>query len=234
MLFLVSIVNANVNVVQIGISQINQTNGEKFSEVVMPASYITNATVNPYITVFANITGLQDTLNAMNLSSATNDTASQGRDDTQNVSIMALQINDTYFNGSFFPLSVDFRNDTAVIANNTANLANSSNRIAGGFDVLFTNGSNVLVAGTKSHVKAKYAGVLTDLTAHSVETGSINISAYNLTLGTYIGSVVITTGTNGSTSGLSYDFAKGDWLNLTISSVTNIKQVTAAVQTTRS
>ncbi len=125
---------------------------------------------------------------------------------------------------------------TSTVDGNLAswNATYNSSYASGGFDVLFTNGSNVLAAGTKAHVKAKYAGTLTDLTAHSVETGSINISAYNLTLGTYIGSVVITAGTDGSTSGLSYVFAKGDWLNLTVSSVTDIKQVTAAVQTTKS
>ncbi len=138
-------------------------------------------------------------------------------------------------------IDVVIKDERTTYPNNTisGNLLNwnatyNSSYAYGGFDVLFSNGSDVLATGTKAHVKAKYAGTLTDLTAHSVETGSINISAYNLTLGTYIGSVVITAGTDGSTSGLSYAFAKGDWLNLTISSVTSIKQVTAAVQTTKS
>ena len=138
------------------------------------------------------------------------------------------------YNSSYNTLLTNAPNTT--VAGNLVNwnATYNSSYAYGGFDILFSNGTNNITVGTKAHVKAKYAGTLTDLTAHSVETGSINISAYNLTLGTYIGSVIITAGTDGNTTGLSYVFAKGDWLNLTVSSVTGIKQVTAAVQTVRS
>lgn len=104
----------------------------------------------------------------------------------------------------------------------------------GGFDISFNNGTNALVAGEFVYGKAKYNGVITELSALSVQTGSINITLTNKTLGTYICSVVITDGTDATTSCTPYSFNRGDWLNATIISVTNIKQVTAAVQTRRS
>jgi len=184
-----------------------------------------------------NITSLQTVLNSMNLSSAANDTASRGRDDAQNISIDAntntIAGNLAAWNATW---NATYDATTTTVNGNLANwnATYNSSYAYGGFDILFSNGTNNISVGTKAHVQTKYAGTLTDLTARSVETGSINISAYNLTLGTYIGSVVITAGTDGSTTGLSYVFAKGDWLNLTVSSVTGIKQVTAAVQTVRS
>jgi len=193
--------------------------------------------VNLWFTNARAISAVQNILNAMNASSAANNTASQGRDDAQNISIDAntntIAGNLAAWNATY---NATYDATTTTVNGNLANwnATYNSSYASGGFDVLFTNGSNVLAAGTKAHVKAKYAGTLTDLTARSFETGSINISAYNLTLGTYIGSVVITAGTDGSTTGLSYAFAKGDWLNLTVSSVTDIKQVTAAVQTIKS
>ncbi|MDD5616320.1 MAG: hypothetical protein PHH85_08980 [Candidatus Methanoperedens sp.] len=103
----------------------------------------------------------------------------------------------------------------------------------GGFDVIFNNGTNALVAGNSVFVQAKYTGTLTAISAQASQTGSINVSLYNLTLGTYIGSVNINTGTSNSTSGLVYTFQKGDWLNATVSSVSTIQQVTVGVQTSR-
>ncbi len=60
----------------------------------------------------SNVTGLSGRLDAMNVSSAANRTYAQGVSDGINISVAALQVNNTYFNGSVFPNSTNFKNDT--------------------------------------------------------------------------------------------------------------------------
>lgn len=62
----------------------------------------------------------------INLSNTSQVIGTLAVDTSQNTSISALQVNDSYFNGTVFPQSTEFKNSTAVTANNTANLANAT------------------------------------------------------------------------------------------------------------
>ncbi len=121
----------------------------------------------------------------------------------------------------------------ATVAANLANWNATYNLsyAKGGFGFSIENGTNVIETGYSNNLTTIYAGTLVKLIAHSAETGSINVSLYNGT--TYIDSVVISAGTDGSKT-LSYAFGDETLLRYNVSSVTDIKKVSITGKTIKS
>lgn len=177
----------------------------------------------------SQVTALQATLDAMDLSSANNNTASLGRDATQNASISILQQADAYFNGSGFPASANFRNDTITGINATLN---GTNRVRG--MIGFSTNSSVRLNGSDiNSVPAPYDGQITDLNITVVSgTGTANVSWY--VSGSYVGSVNLTSGSFASTAGLSAAFTTSDTIKATLDSASSNLRFSTTARTRRS
>jgi len=197
---------------------------------------------NSYVTAAVNKSGLNSVfINNYGTSPfdfgiyTTAPTAFGAGDTYFNTTVNIPQIYTTFWNYLLMPDKVfgtgvtNNNNGSITITDSTYNTSYTY----GGFDVPFQNGSNNLTLES-SYGQAKYNGIITNLAALSVQTGSINITLSNKTLGTFICSVVITSGTDATTQCTPYAFNRGDWLNTSIISVTGIRQVTLGVQTLRS
>ena len=118
----------------------------------------------------------------------------------------------------------------------TTNLTSSAgtNLLAGGLPFTITNGTNVIGVDSPDYFYTVYPGTLTKLLAHSQQTGSINVSFWNASnSNSYIDSVLISAGTDGSQT-LSYAFGDETLIKYNVTSVTDIKQVSIALKTTKS
>ncbi len=116
-------------------------------------------------------------------------------------------------------------NGTAWNAYGSTSSYNSTYAI-GGFSLSFSNGTSNISTGFVYQLPMLTAGTITQLTAYSIQSGSLNITVTNASTGQYKGSVTITNGTTGSSAGLDYSFNAGDLMNYTVISNTGIKQVT--------
>jgi hypothetical protein len=107
----------------------------------------------------------------------------------------------------------------------------NSSYVKGGGSFSIENGTNVIAAGYSNNFTTVYAGSFVKFIAHSAETGSINVSFYNGT--TYIDSVVISSGTDGSKT-LNYAFGDESLIRYEVTSVTDITKVTITIKTLKS
>lgn len=95
----------------------NDTTDQAFVNITFPTFNWVN--VSTLLSSIAQVSGLQEILNAINISAYTNRTYMQGITDGINITLAALQVNSTYFNGSVFPNSTQFNNRVNVTANIT-------------------------------------------------------------------------------------------------------------------
>ncbi len=115
----------------------------------------------------------------INLSNTSQIIGTLAIDTTQNTSISALRMNDTYFNGTIFPQSTEFQNSTAVTANNTANLANSTvNANLGNWNSTY----NATYANVNSSVQISRSQVTGQIGVDDIQNATLTDSKTNDTI----------------------------------------------------
>jgi len=159
--------------------------------------------VNLWFTNARAINAVQPILDAMNQSSANNNTASQGRDNAINASNTAHNNNLTnfqsYVNGTALPAKADgtFLNNTALPGKADVTLINSSNRLMSTANFIIDGGGAVISTGHKSsNFSVGFNGTIRRVEVDTDVVGSITISLTNKTDNIMGGNNIVLTNSN--------------------------------------
>ncbi|MFA6315677.1 MAG: hypothetical protein WC648_04920, partial [Candidatus Paceibacterota bacterium] len=171
-------------------------------------SWITEGT-NLFFTNASAINAVQSILDLMNTSSATNNTASQGRDNLIN-STKANKSDIGEFTGGTIGSG---RYGTGIV---TANISDFSTYNAtyslGGGPLSISNGTNAIAVGSKSKKRMLTAGTITALYVNQTNDDACSGNITITSSGAYKSHINWSSVDNVSKTGLSATFTQGEWL----------------------